>query len=109
MSENAAAPPAAKKERGPRRESTRIAAACKIATETDDPASLATFLGMKTDERGVALKGLCDEAAAAETKAKALKAKYLAFGQFHDETTGFGGLALVQVKAVLDARLAGTK
>lgn len=93
--------PKPEKPKAPRKESTRVAAANKIATTHPDPKSLLGLLGEDADLK------IAAEAADIDAEESALatrRAMHRTRKQFVVETSGLDAMWLVGVKAILDKR-----
>lgn len=97
------APPAPKKEPGPRGQGTKYAAASRIAAKHESPEILVKLLSAEQPSAAIG-----NEAAEIATSEASLKARKLAFAerkQFVEEIGGLDPALLVGVRAILDAKL----
>lgn len=101
--DSAAGAPAAAKPKAPRRESTKVAAAMKIAATHPHPAELLKLLGDLAN--ATAHKAANDrEIEKLEAALAAKRSDYRARSEFVTEVEGLDATTLVGVRAVLESR-----
>jgi hypothetical protein len=97
----AAAPPATPKPKAPRKESTRVAAAEKIARTHPDPKAL---LGLLADDAGQKIEAEAEALAKSESDLATKRAQHRVQRTFVEETEGLDQMSMVGIKAILVAR-----